>query len=81
MIVDTINKVFPGVGIMPYVVTGGTDSRFFAEVCDNCVRFAPVNYTAEQLKGMHGLNENIDQGCLPMAVDWYKELIKAQERR
>ncbi|MGI6608429.1 MAG: M20/M25/M40 family metallo-hydrolase [Erysipelotrichaceae bacterium] len=81
MIVDTINKVFPGVGIMPYVVTGGTDSRFFAEVCDNCVRFAPVNYTAEQLKGMHGLNENIDQGCLPMAVDWYKELIKAQEKR
>ncbi|HPX32451.1 MAG TPA: M20/M25/M40 family metallo-hydrolase [Erysipelotrichaceae bacterium] len=81
MIVDTINKVFPGVGIMPYVVCGGTDSRFFAEVCDNCVRFAPVNYTPEQLKGMHGLNENIDQGCLPMAIDWYKELIKAQEKR
>jgi len=81
MIVDTIKKVFPGVGIMPYVVCGGTDSRFFAEVCDNCVRFSPVNYGPEQLKGMHGLNENIDQGCLPMAVDWYKELIKAQEKR
>ncbi|HPW53382.1 MAG TPA: M20/M25/M40 family metallo-hydrolase [Erysipelotrichaceae bacterium] len=81
MVVDTIKKVFPGVGIMPYVVCGGTDSRFFGEVCDNCVRFAPVNYGPEQLKGMHGLNENIDQGCLPMAVDWYKELIKAQETR
>ncbi len=81
MVVDTIKKVFPGVGIMPYVVCGGTDSRFFGEVCDNCVRFSPVNYGKEQLKGMHGIDENIDQGCLPMAVDWYKELIKAQEKR
>ena len=78
---DTIHTCFPGIGVMPYVVTGGTDARFYDEVCDSCVRFSPVNYGPEQLAGMHGLNENIETGCLPSAVDYYKELVKAQEKR
>jgi len=78
---DTIKTCFPGIGILPYVVTGGTDARFYDEVADNCVRFSPVNYGPEQMAGMHGLNENIEAGCLPGAVDYYKEIIKAQERR
>ncbi len=78
---NCINKIFPGVGIMPYVVTGATDARFYGEVCDNCVRFSPVCYGPEQMDGMHGLNENIEIGTLPLAVDYYKEIIKAQENR
>ncbi len=78
---NTIKKIFPGVGIMPYVVTGGTDCRFWNDVCDSCVRFGPVLYGPDQMKSMHGLNENIEIGCLPMAVDYYKEIIKAQEER
>lgn len=77
----TIGKCFPGVGILPYVVTGATDCRFYDEVADNCVRFSPVNYGPEQMAGMHGLNENIEIGCLPGAVDYYKEIVKAQESR
>lgn len=77
----TIETCFPGVGILPYVVTGGTDARFYDEVCDSCVRFSPVNYGPEQMAGMHGLNENIEAGCLPDAVDYYKEIIRAQEKR
>lgn len=77
----TINKCFPGVGVLPYVVTGATDARFYDEVCDCCVRFSPVNYGPEQMAGMHGLNENIEIGCLPMAVDYYKAIIEAQADR
>lgn len=78
---QTISACFPGVGIMPYVVTGGTDARFYGEVCDSCVRFSPVNYGPEQMAGMHGLNENVEIGCLPGAVDYYKAIVKAQEAR
>lgn len=81
MVESCINEVFPGVGIMPYVVTGATDARFYGEVCDNCVRFSPVRYGPEQMAGMHGLNENIETGTLPGAVDFYKAVIKAQENR
>ena len=78
---NTINAVFPDVCVMPYVVTGGTDARFYGEVCDSCVRFSPVLYGPEQMAGMHGLNENIEADCLPPAVDYYKAIIRAQEAR
>lgn len=78
---ETIKKIFPGIGIMPYVVTGGTDSSHFGEVCDSCVRFSPINMGPEQMSSMHGIDENIEAGTLPDGVDYYKEIIKAQERR
>ena len=70
-----IGAAFPELPVVPYVVTGGTDARFYHEICDNCVRFSPVIYGKEQLKGMHGLNENISVDCLVGAVDFYKQLI------
>lgn len=76
-----IEICFPDVGVLPYVVTGGTDARFYDEVCDNCIRFSPVLYGPEQMAGMHGLNENIEAGCLPGAVDYYREIVRAQEKR
>lgn len=78
---ECIKKIFPGIGIMPYVVTGGTDSRFFDSVCDNCVRFSPICTLPDQMKAMHGIDENIFITALPQAVDYYKELIKIQETR
>ncbi len=78
---EAIRACFPGVGVLPYVVTGATDARFYGEVCDSCVRFSPVNYGPEQMKGMHGLNENIESDCLPGAVEYYKTVIRAQEKR
>lgn len=77
---ETIGKTFPGLPVSPYVMTGATDAHFYEEICKSCVRFAPVIYGPEQMKGMHGLNENIEYNCLPGAVDFYKNLIKAQIR-
>ncbi len=78
---ECINKVFPDIGVMPYVVTGATDARFYDDVCDACVRFSPVLYGPEQLDGIHGIDENIECGCLPYAVDFYKEIIISQQNR
>ena len=72
-----VAQTFPGCAGSPYVMTGATDSRFYQKICDNVVRFAPVVYGPEQMKGMHGLNENIKYNCLPGAVDFYKNLIAA----
>ncbi len=72
-----IAETFPGCAGSPYVMTGATDSRFYEKICDNVVRFAPVIYGPEQMKGMHGLNENIEYNCLPGAVDFYRNLIDA----
>ena len=73
----TVEKTFPGCPSSPYVMTGATDSRFYEEICENVVRFAPVVYGPQQMRGMHGIDETIGMACLPGAVDFYKNLIDA----
>ena len=73
---QVVEETFPGCPSSPYVMTGATDARFYQEICDHVFRFAPVVYGPEQMKGMHGLNENIEISCLPGAVDFYRNLIR-----
>ncbi len=72
-----IGETFPGLETCPYVMTGATDARNYEAIAEHVVRFAPVIYGPEQMKGMHGMNENIEYNCLPGAVDFYKNLIAA----
>ena len=69
-------EVYPGIGICPYVMTGGTDAKYYSAVSDNCVRFAPLYINPQQYASIHGLDENIYQGALPMGVDFYKSIIR-----
>lgn len=69
-------EVYPGVGICPYTMTGGTDAKFYSEVSKNSLRFAPLYIDAQQYASIHGLNENIYQGALPGGVDFYKGVIR-----
>ena len=73
---DVIGDVFPGLPVIPYVMTGGTDASYYQRICDACIRFSPVLYGPEQMGNMHGLNENLDVNALPGAVDFYKAVIK-----
>ena len=80
LVEKVIGETFTGLPVSPYVMTGATDAQFYQPICPSCIRFAPVIYGPEQMKGMHGLNENIEYNCLPGAVSFYQNLIKAQER-
>ena len=76
LVEDVAAQVYPGVTICPYVMTGGTDAKYYGEVSDNCIRFAPLYINAQQYASIHGLNENIHQGALPAGVDFYKAVIR-----
>ena len=76
LLTDTVREVFPGLPLVPYIMTGGTDARHYQRLCDTCVRFCPIVYGPDQMKGMHGLNEYVDAYSLPGAVDYYKALIR-----
>lgn len=80
LVEKVIGETFPGLPVSPYVMAGATDAQFYQPICPSCIRFAPVIYGPEQMKGMHGLNENIEYNCLPGAVSFYQNLIKAQKR-
>ena len=56
LVQQVIAQTFPGCPSSPYVMTGATDARNYERISENVVRFAPVIYGPEQMKGMHGLN-------------------------
>lgn len=75
LVEKTINDIYPGIGVCPYTMTGGTDAKYYSTISENCIRFAPLYIDSQQYKSIHGLNENIYQGALPMGVDFYKKII------
>lgn len=75
LIEEVASEIYPGVGICPYVMTGGTDAKYYGEISEHCIRFAPLYIDQQQYGSIHGLNENIYQGALPMGVDFYKKVI------
>jgi carboxypeptidase PM20D1 len=48
-----------GTPAVPYMVTGATDSRAFADVADNLYRFAPVWGSLEDAARIHGDDERL----------------------
>lgn len=79
LVEEVIGDVFPGLPVIPYVMTGGTDAAYYQKICDACIRFSPILYGPDQMEGMHGLNENLDTVSLPGAVDFYKAVIKKMQ--
>ena len=72
-------EIYPGYGVVPYVMTGGTDAKYYGDVCDNALRFAPIEIDAQQYASIHGVNENLHAEALPPAVDFYKTLLRAYD--
>ncbi len=75
LIERTAAEIYPGYGVMPYVMTGGTDAKFYEPICENALRFAPIEITAQQLASVHARDENLCIASLPPAVDFYKTLL------
>ncbi len=76
LVEEVTSEIYPGIGVCPYVMTGGTDAKFYRDLSDNCLRFAPLYINEQQYNSIHGLNENIYQGTLPKGVDFYKTMIR-----
>ncbi len=70
-----IQKVFPNVPVVPYLVVGGTDARYYASLSDSVFRFAPYRLDNDELKLMHGVNEKLSCENVTAAINFYKEFI------
>ena len=76
LVEEVAAEIYPGIGICPYVMTGGTDAKYYTSLSENCLRFAPLYINGQQYSSIHGLNENIYQGALPKGVEFYKMMIQ-----
>lgn len=72
----TIRDVFPDVLVTPYIMLGASDSRFFGDICENCIRFAPFRLDVSQLGTIHGIDENISISTLEPAVQFFANIMQ-----
>ncbi|MCK5209761.1 MAG: M20/M25/M40 family metallo-hydrolase, partial [Cyclobacteriaceae bacterium] len=73
---QSIKEVFPDVITVPNLVIAATDGRYYGELCDNVYRFLPIRLNPDNIKAMHGINENIPVDEFEDAVRFYVQLIQ-----
>ena len=65
----------PGCMVIPFLITGATDSRFFREIGIPCYDFSPFRLRQEDLKMVHGHNERISIENLGFASEVIFEIV------
>ncbi len=64
----TIRSVFPEAVVVPGLIGGGTDARYFYDVSDDVYRFYPIRVGPDSMTRFHGIDEKIGK-------ENYKEMI------
>lgn len=73
---EVLQRNFPDVITVPFLLTAGTDARRFTDIADSILRFAPIDLNKQQFASIHGKNENISIQNIGQCVLFYKDFIK-----
>lgn len=71
-----VQSVFDYAVAVPFILPAGTDARRFTGLSDSVIRFAPIDIDGQQYASVHSENENINVDKIPLAVKFYKELLR-----
>lgn len=72
----SVEKIYPGLPVVPFVLGGGTDSKHFLEITEQVLRFSPMYAAPWQGRGVHGENESAFVTAVVDAAKCYYELLK-----
>jgi carboxypeptidase PM20D1 len=75
-IARTVREVFPDAAALPFLVLGGTDARYYAELTPRLYRFGPFEYGRDALERAHGTDERIALENLVSGVRFYRRLVE-----
>ena len=76
LIQRTIGELYPDAIVVPALVGGGTDSKYFTEISDNVYRFYPIRYNKDNKNGFHGINEYLTVENFKECIQFSYQLIK-----
>jgi carboxypeptidase PM20D1 len=79
-LVHTTREVFGSLPVAPMLLTGATDSRYYARLTPNVYRFCPELSTMADLKRAHGIDERISIENLERMMQFFTQLIKAWDK-
>jgi len=72
----TFRQVAPGVIVTPWLVVGGTDSRYFDTLTPNVYRTGALGLSATDLARIHGTNERVAITDYARNITFYVQLIR-----
>lgn len=70
------NKLICKCKVVPILLCGGTDCRFYDDLSDMCYRFSPYLYPLEHKNGVHGTNEHMPIDGYFNGICLFMELMK-----
>ena len=77
----TIRQFFGNIPVAPYLVLGGTDSRYYYAVSDHVYRLSPVAITTEDFDRVHGNNERIGVRDMAKMVQFFVQLMQVWSKK
>ncbi|MBO6795040.1 MAG: M20 family peptidase [Balneolaceae bacterium] len=72
----TIRSTFPNTIVVPGLISGGTDARYFYDISDDVYRFYPIRIDEESLTRFHGIDEKISKENYKEIIEFTYQLIK-----
>jgi len=75
---ELVRATFPGALVVPFMMTGATDARHYADVCQNAMRFSPLFLTQEEIQTMHAVDERLSFANAGRMVAFYEELMRQE---
>lgn len=72
----TIRGMFPKSIVVPGLVGGGTDARYFYKISDDVYRFYPTRIGPNSMKRFHGIDEKISKENYKEIIEFSYHLIK-----
>lgn len=73
---QTIRNQFPTTIVVPGLVGGGTDARYFYEVAEEVYRFYPMRLDSKSMTRFHGIDEKISKENYKEIIAFSYQLIK-----
>jgi carboxypeptidase PM20D1 len=69
-------KAWPGVPMLPFLMTATTDSRHYRELAGTVFRFSPHKLAPSATSGVHGHDERISLENLSRGLEFYSALFR-----
>lgn len=73
---QTIRTQFSNSVVVPGLVGGGTDARYFYEIADDVYRFYPIRLGPDSMSRFHGIDEKISKDNYKEIISFSYQLIK-----
>jgi carboxypeptidase PM20D1 len=71
---ETVHKIFPETVTAPFMMIGGTDSRYMEGISKNIIKFSPMTDPV----GFHGIDERVSVKSFRDTLWFFETLIRNQ---